>query len=773
MKAMGIRVAMMCCALVLASCGGGGGGGDDAEVKVSSDRSSLDFAGFAGGTMAPQSVNFTLLNGSGTYYGEVVPDRPSEFSASFTPTGNTSATVTVTRLNTATAGQGSGSLLFRLCSDAACGRVVWSQSIPYRYAMFSVDRSTLAFSGFEGVAADTKPVVITPADTDSRLAVSTSVTTGSGWLTATRTSTGGISVAATAASLASGSYQGTVRLQVAGLGNSPTMTIPVTFTVGSGLVAPAAGQLDLTAEATTLAGAADVAFQGGQGRAWTASSDQPWLVVDTAAGSGAGAGALRYHADLTRLDGIANWSSASARVTIRAAGLTDTVLPITLNKRLPEIHVTSPATIVAGRATTVRVIGRGLSQLSGIGRISVTGATGITGTVTSDREAVLNIPAMTAGRATVSVTNAAGIPAWSGTLGAAASTALPAGTALNAGEKRSALFDPTRNALYAVNLTQNTLVRYRYASGQWLVDGLPVAAIGDLAMSPDRQALYVGSGTGTLLAVDPDTLQVKRTHTVPSNVGVSVSPSLFFTRGSAVTNDLRIWFGDSQWSRLGYFDMRSSSFATRQVTGPNFDLYSPVFYASGDGSKLFVENPPMLSPRLPSYLYTTATGAISSPSTLPGPYRSVAYDETGSKVLVDDESLYDGSTFSLIGTAKITSAVGTNAVLSPDGTRLYRMVTVNLNSNVADHIDVYDTARVQPGTSALVKVGQIAITTQALDCGAQAPYGCDVRGAFVISPLGDTLFWVGNQRLVVFPIPTGLSGIQSLASPRLLRAATR
>jgi hypothetical protein len=54
----------------------------------------------------------------------------------------------------------------------------------------------------------------------------------------------------------------------------------------------------------------------------------------------------------------------------------------------------------------------------------------------------------------------------------------------------------------------------------------------------------------------------------------------------------------------------------------------------------------------------------------------------------------------------------------------------------------------------------------------QPAYGCDVRGAFVISPLGDTLFWVGNQRLVVFPIPSALSGIQSV-SPRLLKAASR
>jgi hypothetical protein len=769
MKRMWLRAAMVCCALMLASCGGGGGGDSGSQVNVSSDRSTVDFAGFSGESTT-QSVNFTLLNGSGTYYGSVVADRPSDFSATFTPTSNTTATVTLTRLGFAAAGQGSGNFVFRLCTDAACSSVAWSQTIPYSYTIFAIDRATLAFSGFEGLAAGTRALTITPADTGNRLAIRSNET--GAWLSATRTSASSITVVATAASLAAGRYLGTVQVRFAGSGNAPTLNIPVDFTVGSGLVAPPAGQIDLAAEAATLAGTVDVAFNGDLGRAWTASSDQPWLVVDTPSGSGTGT--LQYHADVTRMDGIPNWGSATANVTIRAAGLTDVVIPVTLNKRLPEVYATSPAAVVAGRPATVRVIGRGLSQLSGVGRIRVTGAAaGITGTVLSDREAVLSIPAVAAGRATVSVANAAGVPAWSGTLGAAALAALPASAVPNAGNKRSALFDPPRNALYAINFTQNTLVRFRYASGQWQTDGLPVVSIGDLAMSPDRQTLYVGSGTSSLLAVDPDTLQVKDTYTVPAQTGASLAPQTFFTRGMAVTNNLRLWFGGSQWSSMAYFDMRSGSFGTHPLAdaGPHTLLYSPEFFAPGDGSTLFVLNPPMLSPRLPSYVYTTVAGSLRSPSALPEPYRDVTYDETGSRMLVDDDTLYDASSFSLIGTARITSAIGTDAVLSPDGTRLYRLVTAGTDSLVVDHVNVYDTTQVEPGTSALLKLGQIAVATQGLDCGSPTS-SCDVRGAFVISPLGDTLFWLGNRGLVVVPIPSELSGVLS-TSLRVLKAASR
>lgn len=767
MNSMWLRVAGLCAALALASCGGGGGSGP--SLRVTSDRTSIDFFGFSGAPPTSQSVQFALADGSGTYYGQIVPDRPNDFSATFTPTSTTTASVTLTPQN-AQVGVRSGSLVFRLCKDQGCNDVAWSQTMPYRYAMFGIDRTALAVGGFEGGAAAVKAVAITPADSGGLLTVSTRLNSGSGWLAATRGAAGDVvNVSASTDTVAAGTYNGVVDVQFASVADSPRLSIPVGFTVGSGFVVPASANLELSAESAAPAGSTDVAFKGSLNPAWTPSSDQPWLIIDTTSVNGAGT--LRYHANAAGLAGLANWSSTTANVTLRAAGLKDAKLTVTLDKHLPEVYVTSPGTIVAGRASTVRVIGRGLSKLAGTGRITIAGTGGMTGTVLSDREAVLNVPALAAGRATVAVTNAAGQPAWTGTLGAAAPVALPSGSVTNVGEKRSAFFDPTRNALYAVNLTQNTLVRFRFTGGQWQVDGQPVASIGDMAMSPDRKTIYVSSGTSTLLAIDPDTLQTRATYTRPSSLDVSLSPGGYPTRGIAVTNNLRLWFGDSQWSSLGYFDMMAGSFGTQALVS-NPSLYSPVFYAPGDGSKLYIVNPPMLSPRLPSYVYTTATDKITAPANEPGPYSSVAYSEDGASLLVDDQTLYNAGDFSLIGSVAVTGAIGKGGVVSPDGTRVYRLVTANTKTSLADHIDVYDTSQVQPGTSALVKLGQIPVATQAFECSSQSTSSCSVRGVFLISPLGDTLFWVGNQRLVVFPIPASLSGVQSAQANRL-RAASR
>ena len=186
-----------------------------------------------------------------------------------------------------------------------------------------------------------------------------------------------------------------------------------------------------------------------------------------------------------------------------------------------------------------------------------------------------------------------------------------------------------------------------------------------------------------------------------------------------------------------------------------------------------MHNPPMTSPRMSSFMYAAATQAVTSPANLPSSYRGVVYDETGGKLLVDDDTLYDGTTYTLIGTAKITTATGTNSVLSADGTRLYRLVTRNSNTTDVDHIDVYDTSRLVSGTSALVKLGQIAVSMQATNCTNSPVYWCDTRGTLVVSPLGDTLFWLGNRALVAIPIPTGLSGIQAASPQRLLSATAR
>lgn len=739
----------------LTACGGGGGGSTHSGPTVTVDRTSMQFAGFAGNPLPAQTINITLVNegNEGPYYGTAISNQSGQLSADFEPSSSNSATITFQPLVNTT-GTASGNVTLELCTDSACAHVVWSQSISYTIATFSVANTALSFSGGEGATSASQSIAISPADSAHLLMIASSAP----WLVATNNAS---SIVATASGtgMTAGSYSADITITAGTQPGAATITVPVSFSIASGIVPPTATSIDLTATTATsaLSGAGSIAFTAAPA-AWTAVSDASWLVLDTPAG--AGAGTLAWHIDPTKVASIPNWSSVVANVRVSAAGYSDVTTTTTLNKKLPEIYTTLPSTVAAGSASTLRVTGRGLSQLGDGTRFHIgsVGGSSLTAVITSDTSAIVYVPALAAGPQQISVANDAGLATNTAMLAAATPGSLSYATVANTGEKRSALFDSSRNTVYAVNLTQNTLVRYRLVGSAWQVDGKPVASIGDMAMTPDRRTLLVGSGTN-LLAIDPDTLATTSTYAA----GGSLVPGLYFTKGLAVTSDLRVWFGGDQWSSMTYFDILHQSFGTQSLgsLGSNGMLYSPNFYAAWAGSQMIVANQ-VLSPPLANEVYDATRQSISSPSGEPTIYYGASLSGDGSLALVDDLSLYRTADWSLVGTAQVpATAIGLGTVLSTDGKRIYEPITANNNSLVVDHINVYDTSNVTPGTSSFAVVGQIAVTDQALDCGSQPAYGCGVRGTLFLSPLGDTLFWVGNQRLVVIPIPSAMSGIQS------------
>jgi hypothetical protein len=349
-------------------------------------------------------------------------------------------------------------------------------------------------------------------------------------------------------------------------------------------------------------------------------------------------------------------------------------------------------------------------------------------------------------------------------------TTLGYATVPNTGEKRWAIYDPTRTAVYAVNVTQNTLVRYQLSGGAWHVDQLPIASIGDLAFAPDRKSLIVGSGVSELYAVDPDTLtpQLLASYTLGGFApAYGIAPSLLSTKGMVITNDARLWI-----QSVGlYFDISTKTFNSLPVSSPNVraGFGAPSYYASADGSTMLeVSNGSYPEP--PVVRYSAATGKEVLANL---PNSSIfLLSQDGSKVLDEYGSLYRVSDQTVLGKVNL-SLSGRVAVLSPDGNRAYTLVAISLTNPylVFDHVDVFDTTQVVPGTTDFVKVGQIPLTDQSLFCGPNAPYGCDYFGALLISPLGDTLFWVGNQQLVVTPIPSPMASVASVRM-RLLPATT-
>jgi hypothetical protein len=728
-------------------------------VTVTTDKSYIAFNGFAGYSAVPQSVKFTLASGSlsGTYYAIVTVDKPSAIGVSVSFTSSTTAVATLTPINPA-AGSVAGNMTFYLCKDSQCATVVWSKTMPYSMSYYSIGNSSIALTGYEGAGYVSRSVSISPADTNHQLLISTNVSGGGqNWLSASHASDSAVQIGGSGIGMKAGSYQGTIYVTFTGDGSSsPALSIPVSFTVGAGTIAPPAASVDLTATSSASpTGSLAVAFNGTQSPAWSAVSDQPWLILIKA--SGTGAGNLEYSIDTSKLGSLANWSSTTANVKISATGLSDVTTTVTLNKKLPIVSTVSPNPVTAGSAASVKISGKGFSQLAAGSAIQIGTATGTVKTILSDTEAMVSVPALATGSYAISVANASNTSAAGSTIYAVSPVTMSYATVADAGQKRSMVFDATRNAAYAPNTDKNTLTRYRYSGGTWQVDALSIASVGDLALSPDKKTLFVISGTYTLLAIDPDTLQIKNTYTSV----FSLMNGRFTSKGLAVTSNGRIWFTDSGWTNLKYFDIASATFGS---VG-NSDYYNPTFYSPPDGSQLVVANS-VLSPPLNNSRYTPDTDTVASSTSMPVIYYDVMFSNDGAKMLADSTTLYDGNTLTSLGKLPAATGIVLNSLVSPDGTRIYLLVTASNNSLTANHVDVID-------TMTLTKAGQIAVSDQALDCGTNPAYGCDLHGAFTISPFGNTLFWAGNKQLVVIPIPSSVSGQASASRVRLTSPTVR
>ena len=759
------RAAAAVVACVLSACGGGGGdgsgiGGSDGSsssgsggITVTMSHASVTSLGVNNSALTSDVVDMTLTGGSGTYYAAATSDNDT-FNVDIALISGTEGAVTVTPSGSVPSGTiHSGHLTYKLCTDPDCTHVAWSRTVPYSITRFQVNPPSITLSGTEGIPVQAFNLAVMPADSTHLLTFTPSDPTV---LTADHSDPSKVVLQFPTAHV--GSLNATLGISFPGL-SSPqdgALQIPVQLNIASDIVAPAPAPLTINASTSmqALTNTLPVSFVDAKVHAWSATSDKPWLVLDHAQDTNAAA--IQYHVDRTQLGGITNWNNDTATISVSSDGLSTLNVPVTLAKQLPELQLATPAAVMAGEATTVHVTGLGLSQLAGVGQLSVNGAPVVSGTIVSDTAAVLQLPALPAGKASIVAANALSLAAPAAPVGVEAPGTFAATLVAHGGMNRAIAFDATRNAIYAANngtdqyATAHSLVRYQLVGSNWTVATLPVNNIGLLALAPDRSAVYVGSGE-SLLVVDPDTLQVRTTVALPQ--GTSAASNFYFTEPLPVTNDLRLWISSD-----AFYDLRRGTFGTATASSASTSglLYEPNEFGMASGNGLFVASCTCAQPIGPSYWYDPTTAQFQQ--VLPGVLiNSATFDSTGALMLANDNTVYRTSDWSEVSRVDINNTVpGWNSgagVLSPDGTRVYRQAIYGLPAQV-DHIEVID-------ISSGADLGSIALPNKATTCSATGAYFCDEQGRLAMDPTGTTLFWVGEQGLAVVPIPPALSGVAS------------
>ena len=342
------------------------------------------------GESAAQSFNVQLQSGASSFTVESLPawaELVSQDAGSFTLRTRSMPAGVYTGYPVVRAGDRSASLLLELVSNAPSGG---EQNL-------SVSPTSIDFSTTEGGEA-VRDLTVTAPSWNPTLTHDVSYTGGAanGWLQVLPTSTG-YRLTAQAAGLPAGSYS--ARMVISGDISTTAQTVYVSLTVGPGLVQVAPRSLEFTSEtaADALTGSATIALGAGPTRTWSATSNQSWLVLETASGSTGSA--LTYHVDASALAAQANGSTRNAQVTVTAAGvITPMTFDVTVTKRLTQLLYASPSVRQAGLAQTILVSGSGFNAVSDLAaRVGVAGVSGVTVTRVSDTQLSLALPSLAAG----------------------------------------------------------------------------------------------------------------------------------------------------------------------------------------------------------------------------------------------------------------------------------------------------------------------------------------------------------------------------------------
>jgi hypothetical protein len=726
------------------------------------------------GSTATQAVTVQLPDGQNAFAAAVESGSPwlavtnvtaTSFvvTASSLPSGTYLGTITVT----------SGAAQFTL----AVNYTVSAQ--PGGDQPLAVNPPNLTLATVEDGSASV-PLGVTPPSWNPNVTATIEYVTGSGWLSLTSISTGD-QVTANAASLVAGSYTANIRIHAAY--PSPDILVPVALTVGIGLTQPA--DVPLTLGAETLAGALTGSVpvnvvSPGLPTTWQASSNAPWLVLTTSAG--ATGSSLSYMVDTSKIGALPDAAISSAQVTITPAvsTMTPVAFNVNLNKNLPQITSLGPYTQLTGQPARVVLRGTGFNSIVAPGaRFTITGAVTNNVTVVNDTEVVAQFAALSAGKHTVTVSNALGLATATGSVTAVDAPSYAYAAVATGGFLRSLAYDPARESIYAANLTLSSIMSFHYTGSAWTTKSVPFGQVYDVGLSQDGATLFA---TSTLTSAAPtvpgvietlDPLTLSTIHSVAQSVVFLPS---FGTLGFGIqtTNDARTWLATASvvqdaFGSLAYVTPTSLVPTVVNLSNMSPDFYNgPWFAMSRDGERLFI------TPSSGAILYMNAADSVVR--TNPGGATFSYYfslSETGDRALFDGATLRDGA-FNTLGTATIPS--GSSAYdsyyakigqITPDGSLIY---VLSYRSDASPSVPLSPRVFVFDATSpppTLTPLGYFDVPDYPTcvpnpntgSCAGQ--YGSPtVAGA--ISLDGKILFFAGDQKLLVVPVPSTLSSITSV-----------
>ena len=526
-----------------------------------------------------------------------------------------------------------------------------------------------------------------------------------------------LSVQPNTTALPAGQYSAVVRFTPSNGQSATQLTVTYDVAASELRVNPGAPTLHVHASTTEaqLSSALAVTSTGAPLSWRVVSVDAPWLDVPLASGNTQSNTSLSL---VVRKDALAGMDNGTSSGTITLAYNTAStaeqqlVVNVQLTVALPRVRTVSPYAIEAGQSYSHILRGEGFSGLQSAQGLRFSTTEVKEFQVISDTEIRLIVPALPVGAHVVLANNTLGVSRPGATLHAVRTPTFTEASLSRGGKRRPGrtLYDPLRTAIYTLDFGTEYwsplgLYRTRYVNGTWEEAAyVYLPNMYDAAMDIDGQSLYLSIGTGLYrLDLNDATATPRFIRTIPEYSDLEV-----MNDGTLLVED------SSCWNMVRSLDGRR---AMRVASGCTSGNYYPirVFEASTGQYE-------------PTPIYTTV-----------GSRSSLALERTARYAVVSN-SIYDAQWNLISGLT--TPLYG--LLFSPDGRRLYGF---HAASSYQMRMHVYDVSRPPTG-------GQFPRIHDALVTGGTADdaYGSDA----IITPNGQTLMTVSQNRFYVWPIPASL-----------------
>ena len=777
--------------LALCACGGGGGGGNDG-MQIRFDQSSVSLTAQESVNVGQGSVNINATASGGAATDALYVGAELQGVGIVAPiavaidTVARTASITLTPNATLSPGTYSGTVRLLACKDPLCAAHHNGSPFTVSYTTVITPRFKVAPLNVDFVAVETVQPAAQVVQVTLPQGISSSTAAlefGAGvspWLDLQPQ---GLNYTLRPnAGLAVGTYSAVLRIEA-----STTLLpirIPVQHRVGAGLVLGAQTELAVQSQTPASATAGELAISVASGVSasqWQASSDQPWLQLQTA--TGAIGTPLRWQLQAQAFAALANQATHDAVVTVSVPGTT--LAPQTwrlrLNKDVAELLGADTVAVQAGEAGEVLLYGRRLDQLAQPAtQLSTTGFTPQSVSLRSASMMSLQVPALAAGSYDISLQTASGLSTRRVRLVVVAPQDRAEQWVNTTGLKGAVLWDAANQAAFIVDLSQNAVVRAQpVGSGvnQTLaLSSRVVPNLAGLALSPDRRGVIATTRTGQLLLLSSDDLSTLSTQELGRPVDVQFPQHLPLM---VTADQYLLATGGNQWAAPLSWDLAAQ--AAVPLSSSAFTFYSgPWGLVSPNGQRALVTQTAGLSPA-PPLAARDAISAMLTPfssGSSPNFFYHAASDRRGTRWLLDSQRVVDFNlnTLGLFPAPLPDGWFPLTAAMSRDGTRAYLYA---LNSTVSDsRIFVFDTSVAVGASQVYPLLGTIQ---PLLSPSCLSPTTSDTCNGYasrmVLLDDDRTLLLAGDRRMGLVPVPAGLRGgvpnAQALRAPFAVTPARR